>query len=216
MANQSINVEQESGVDELERLAMEDLVRRCRFGAAPSCLVIPAARGNLSSELARLGGVVVAADTADTRQDIIGRALSAGLKDEVIYTEADFSSLPDHFPEEPFDIIFCRRGLNFLPYREAKERLRQLISHLKIGGKIYLSLLGLHSELGDGYRGVDNFVQDRFTPLAPLQAKKYGTDSPLCLYSERDLFLLLMEAGGGVLRTFTTTYGNVKGVAVRV
>jgi len=28
--------------------------------------------------------------------------------------------------------------------------------------------------------------------------------------------MLLLEAGGSVLRTMTTTYGNVKGVAVRV
>ena len=30
------------------------------------------------------------------------------------------------------------------------------------------------------------------------------------------LFMLLLEAGASVLRTMTTTHGNVKGVAVRV
>jgi len=47
-------------------------------------------------------------------------------------------------------------------------------------------------------------------------AKKYGLHHPVCLYSERNLFMLLVEAGGSVLRTLTTTYGNVKGIAVRV
>ena len=47
-------------------------------------------------------------------------------------------------------------------------------------------------------------------------AKKYGIAGPVCLYSERNLFMLLLEAGASVLRTMTTTYGNVKGVAVRV
>jgi hypothetical protein len=47
-------------------------------------------------------------------------------------------------------------------------------------------------------------------------ADKYGIDHPVCLYSERDLFLLLLESGASVLRTLTSTWGNVKGVAVRV
>ena len=47
-------------------------------------------------------------------------------------------------------------------------------------------------------------------------ADKYGIAEPVCLYSERDLFLLLLESGASVLRTLTTTWGNVKGVAVRV
>ena len=45
---------------------------------------------------------------------------------------------------------------------------------------------------------------------------KYGIVGPLCLYTERNLFMLLLEAGASVLRTMTSTYGNVKGVAVRV
>ena len=47
-------------------------------------------------------------------------------------------------------------------------------------------------------------------------AEKYGIKQKVCLYSERDLFMLLLDAGASVLRTLTTTYGNVKAVAVRI
>jgi hypothetical protein len=47
-------------------------------------------------------------------------------------------------------------------------------------------------------------------------AEKYGIKGEVCLYSERDLFMLLLDAGASVLRTMTTTYGNVKAVAVRI
>lgn len=47
-------------------------------------------------------------------------------------------------------------------------------------------------------------------------AEKYGIAGSMCLYSERNLFLLMLDVGASVLRTMTTTYGNVKGVAVRV
>ena len=52
--------------------------------------------------------------------------------------------------------------------------------------------------------------------MAPALARNYGIHHPVCLYTERNLFMVLLEAGASVLRTLTTTYGNVKGVAVRV
>ncbi|MCL2636215.1 MAG: hypothetical protein FWD50_06260, partial [Betaproteobacteria bacterium] len=98
----------------------------------------------------------------------------------------------------------------------ARIALRQLLLRLRIGGKLYLSTLGLHSELGDGYPGLDLPIEERFTHLSPALAAKYELDEPVCLYSERNLFMLLLEVGASVLRTRTTTYGSVKGVAVRV
>ncbi len=44
-----------------------------------------------------------------------------------------------------------------------------------------------------------------------------GIDGPVCLYSERNLFSLLMEAGGAVIKTATSALGEqVRGVAARV
>jgi hypothetical protein len=74
----------------------------------------------------------------------------------------------------------------------------------------------MHSELGDHYAGSELAVEARFCELDPGMALKYGIKDPVCLYSERNLFMLLLEAGGSVLRTFTTTHGNIKGIAVRV
>jgi hypothetical protein len=91
-----------------------------------------------------------------------------------------------------------------------------LLLRLRIGGKLYLSILGLHSELGQGYAGAETPIDQRFAPLSPALVKKYGIQGEVCLYTERNLFMLLLEAGASVLRTLTTTYGNVKGIAVRV
>ena len=119
-------------------------------------------------------------------------------------------------PGEPFDIIVIRRGLCSMPYEQARQVVRQLLLRLKIGGKLYLSVLGLHSELSEGYTDGEATVDQRFAELSPVLAEKYNIRQPVCLYTERNLFMLLLEAGASVLRTLTTTYGNVKGVAVRV
>ncbi|MBS1189911.1 MAG: hypothetical protein H6R10_1703 [Rhodocyclaceae bacterium] len=213
--NTNINL-LESCSDQLERLVLEEVHKRRRSRNPVSALVIPAVRADVTIELARLGCSVTGVDEACHENDFKGRALAAGSTDDLSFLAGNLESLPDRICGGPFDIIYIRRGLCTLPYPRARQILRKLLGNLKIGGKLYVSVLGMHSELGDHYPEAEKAVEDRFCPLDPGMAQKYGIADPVCLYSERNLFLLLMEAGGSVLRTFTTTHGNVKGVAVRV
>ncbi|MDR2189380.1 MAG: hypothetical protein LBE62_15255 [Azonexus sp.] len=202
--------------DENERLALEEYIKRQRVKQGVSVFIFPAGRCRLAIKFARLGASVTVGDAPEWRQEIENRALAAGLGDEIRFTPCQLSELPADLPGAPYDIIVLRRGLCQLPYHQARVIVRQLLLQLKIGGKLYTSILGLHSELGDGYSGREQPIEERFAPLAPAIAAKYGIKRPVCLYSERNLFMLLLETGASVLRTLTTTYGNVKGVAVRV
>ena len=79
-----------------------------------------------------------------------------------------------------------------------------------------MTTYGIHSELSQNYPHIELPVQDRFCPIAPNIAKKYDIKEPICLYSERDLILLLIETGCSVLRSWISSYGNVQSVAVRI
>ncbi|PKO35501.1 MAG: hypothetical protein CVU34_04200 [Betaproteobacteria bacterium HGW-Betaproteobacteria-7] len=204
------------GNDENERLALEECAKRQRIDHRASILVLPAGRCSLAIKFARLGASVTVGDVAASRRETEGRILAAGLRDDITFATMGLTDLPADSPGEPYDIIVLRRGLCGMPYEQARIVVRQLLLKLKIGGKLYISILGLHSELGDGYPGGELPIDQRFAPLAPALAEKYGIARPVCLYTERNLFMLLLEAGASVLRTLTTTYGNVKGVAVRV
>jgi SAM-dependent methyltransferase len=206
----------ETGADELERYALEECVKRNRFDQRVSVLVLPDKRCETAIKFGRLGAQVVVAELPELQHDIEGRVLAAGLRDEISFVACTLPDLPEKPEGEPFDIIVIRRGLCSMPYEEARRVVRQLLLKLKIGGKLYISVLGLHSELGDGYATSELAIDQRFGDLSPALAEKYGIDHPVCLYTERNLFLLLLEAGASVLRTLTTTYGNVKGIAVRV
>lgn len=206
----------EAGIDELDQWAQGEFVKRHRVDHRVSVLVLPAGNGDSAFQFARMGGVVTVGDVAERKQEIDGRILAAGLRDEVSFAPCALPQLPDELPHEPFDILICRRGLCRLPYDEAKATMRQFLKRLRIGGKLYLSLLGLHSALGEGYEGNNQTIRERMSPLAPGVAAKYGIDWPVCLYSERDVFMLLLESGATVLRTSTTTYGNVHAVGGRV
>lgn len=206
----------ETGNDENERLALEECVKRQRFDRRVSVMVVPAGDCELAIKFARLGAQVMLVDSADRKREVEGRILASGLRDDIIYLEGEMRNFPTNPPGEPFDIIVVRRGLYSMPYEQARQILRQLLLELKIGGRIYISILGLHSELGQNYADGDKPVEQRFSPLSPALAKKYEIHDPVCLYSERNIFMLLLDAGASVLRTLTTTHGNVKAVAVRV
>lgn len=201
--------------DELERFALEECVKRQRVDRDVSILVSPAGRCELAIRFARLGAQVSVADDESLRKQVEQRALAAGLADKINFIPA--TSL-DHPTDQrgAFDIVFIRRGLSNMPYKEASQLIRRRLRNLKIGGKLYLSVLGLHSELGDGYACRELPVDQRFQALAPVMAQKYELHDPVCLYTERNLFMLFLEAGASVLKTLTTTYGNVQGIAVRV
>lgn len=206
----------ETGNDEAERLALEECVKRHRISQQVSVLVSPAGNCELAIKFGLLGAEVMALDKASAKHEVEGRILANGLADNITFHDIDLANLPENLPGKPFDIIVVRRGLCGMPYDEARKVVRKLLLNLKIGGRLYVSILGLHSAVGDGYPHSEKDVEQRFSPLAPALAKKYDIDHPVCLYSERNLFMLLVDAGASILRTLTTSYGNVKAVAVRV
>lgn len=206
----------DSGTDELERFALEECVKRQRIDHRVSILVVSDKRCELAPKLANLGAQVLIVDRPAFQQEIEGRILASGLRDQISFLPSELNALPEVFPGQPFDMIILRRGLCDLPYDKARQTIRRLLLQLRIGGKLYVSVLGLHSELGQDYVGSNDLIEQRFAPLAPSLSEKYDIRHPVCLYTERNLFMLLLEAGASVLRTLTTTYGNIKGVAVRV
>lgn len=205
-----------TGADELERLALEEIIRRQRLGNAVSALVVPTAATDLAVAMATAGARVTVGDGAAQAERALAVAAGAGFRDEIAFSTFDFLGLADTLNGEPFDVAVIQRGLCGVRYEQARRLVHELLLRLKIGGKLYVSILGLHSELADAYPGSEVVLSERFCCLAPEVAARYDLHHPVCLYSERNLFTLLLEAGCSVLRTFTTTHGNVKGVAIRV
>ncbi|MCX8145280.1 MAG: class I SAM-dependent methyltransferase [Azovibrio sp.] len=200
--------------DELLQLILQEIARRSRANARSDVLDLPCGDGRQAVAMAKLGARVLAADVGGCENSVRGRALAAAVHDLVDFTVAELGDLS--LPAGPFDLVFCHHGIDRLPYVEARRVVRGLLRSLRIGGKLFISAYGLHSALGEDYPDADKPVEARHAPLAPALARCYNILEPVCLYTERNLVTLLFEAGGSVLKTFTTTHGTVKGVAVRV
>jgi len=203
-------------VDELEHLITREIANSIRNHNLPRGLDLHCGDGAFAAHLVELGAEVLAADAASFKDAVLAQKLpdnaSKALKFVPLSHNEDFP------PEgEMFDLVFCHHGIYRLPYAEARRVLGRIIrQHLKIGGKFYISAYGLHSDLGEDYADAEKSIQERFCPLAPAHAKSYNLEGSVCLYTERNLVNLLFEAGGSVLRSFTTTHGTVKAVAVKV
>lgn len=203
--------------DELDQLAVLEVQKRQRAGQAASALVADCGDGALALRLARAGAEVLAIDARRDGRDLLAAAQALGVGGSLRFLNWKTgcgNTTP--LPGGPFDIVANHSSLSLMPYAEGVSMVRELLLNTRIGGRLYLSAYGLHSEFGDAYPDATRPIRDRFAPLPADTTARYGIPGPVCLYSERDLFLLLFEAGASVLRTFTTTHGNVKAIGVRV
>ncbi|MDR1350989.1 MAG: methyltransferase domain-containing protein [Zoogloeaceae bacterium] len=200
--------------DELEQLVLREIVLRVRSNMPTRVLDLRCGEGRRSVSMAELGATVLAADAPELSNPVKNRALAASVGDSVQFTP--IKTLPEDLPPGPFDLAFCHHGISFLPYAAAHQTLHAALKSLRIGGKLFISAYGLHSALGENYADASAPIERRFCKLTLALAKSYNIPDPVCLYSERNLVTLLFEIGGSVLRSFTTTHGTIKAVAVRL
>jgi SAM-dependent methyltransferase len=203
--------------DELDQLAVLEVQKRKRAGLVPAVLDADCGDGAFALRLARSGADVLAIDSGHDGSDLMAAAKVLGIAGSVRFLPWQpgcGNTTP--LPGGPFDIVANHRSLSLMPYSQGVAMVRELLLNTRTGGRLYISAYGLHSDFGDHYEHASKPVRERFAPLPPETASRYGIDGPVCLYSERDLFLLMFEAGASVLRTFTTTHGNVKAIGVRV
>lgn len=203
--------------DELDQLAVLEVHKRMRAGHTPTALDADCGEGALALRLARAGAEVLAIDARSDGRNVQAAAHALGVADRLRFLgwkTGCGNTTP--LPGGPFDIVANHSSLSLMPYAQGVAMVRELLLNTRIGGRLFLSAYGLHSELGDEYPDAARPIRDRFAPLPAKTAARYSIAGPVCLYSERELFLLLFEAGASVLRTFTTTHGNVKAIGVRV
>ncbi|MBK8525263.1 MAG: class I SAM-dependent methyltransferase [Betaproteobacteria bacterium] len=191
---------------ELEQWVLVELAKRQRSGESVSALLIGIGTETQALRMAEAGAqVLLLSDREAISHHNVSQCPTAVLDDEAAA-----------LPFAPFDIILSQRNFSTLRYDAARKALRACLRRLKIGGKLFVSLYGIHSDLGDNYPDGGKLVSDRLALVSPEAGSRYGLTEPVCLYAERNLFSLLMEAGGAVLKTSTSALGHVRGVAARI
>ncbi len=122
---------------------------------------------------------------------------------------------PEDFPAD-VGVAYSQRFIHYLRFDEAAHLLRMLAGRLCAKARLFVSASGLGSELGTGYADSGVAVEHRFAPLSSEMQAKHGIREAVCLYTIEELERLVLVHGFVTIRTWTTPFGNVKGVFERL
>ena len=122
---------------------------------------------------------------------------------------------PEDFPPV-VGLAYSQRFIHHLRFEEASRLLAMLALRLCAKGRLFISASGLESELGAGYAHLANPVEQRFSPLAANMQEKHRVREAVCLYTVSELEQSVVTHGFTAIRTWTSPFGNVKGVFERV
>jgi SAM-dependent methyltransferase len=169
-----------------------------------------------SKKLAQEGIEVVAIDIDDFSTELTAEDKN------ITFIQTDIRELANTEEVSGVTDVVTQRTLHYLEYTEARKLLRFLhkavlqknstINRTILSGKLFVSVSGIDSDLGNGYVGKNTRIEDRFFPLPPAQADIFGVQSPICLYTESEFRNLLEEAGWQIDELWVSAFKNLKAV----
>lgn len=181
----------------------------------PFAIDIACGAGGQAVRLAAVGANVLALDVADMHSRILDLAKENHVENRIIFLRMDMQHLSTLPPTTSFaDLIVCQRAIHYLPFKAAVNVLRSMRQLLSPGGRLFISASGMQSELGDDYAGRCMPLHERSAQLSQAMRNKHGIYGNVCLYSEQDMAQLLGDAGFCVDKIFSSSFGNVKAIAL--
>lgn len=177
----------------------------------PGCRVLDlgSGAGGQSVRMVEVGATVVAVDQFDFSEQFS----EYGYDDERLrFVCEDIAGL-GQLKEEQFDVSVCQRTIHYLRYEQALTLLKQLRGIVR--DKLFISVTGTGSLVGDTYPASGMPLPDRFASLSDLGKEKFSIHEPVCLYSEDEFKQLLSDAGWTPEVSKVTAFGNIQAICKR-
>lgn len=201
------------GVDIASRRA-DDLDRLCvaQLQQKTDALVLDGGCG-LGGHCLRMvaaGASVLAVDVCDFTEHFTAlREAQQLTKEQLQFVQADLVNLDLPLGTQVSDIVL-QRVLHYLPNPAAEQLLTQL--HMLCSDRLYISVTGLHTAIGEHYPGAQLPVEQRFHTLPPAQAELFSILEPVCLYTQTEFIDLLTNSGWKIEQCWQSAFGNIKAV----
>lgn len=189
--------------DDLDRKVLEYIMLH------PVCRVLDlgSGAGGQSLRMATAGALVTAVDQFDFSEQFAAYQLSP---DALIFVAGDLRQLSDLLPDQTFAVALCQRTIHYLPYTEAQTFLQELTTIVE--DKLYISVTGSFSLVGDTYPFGAVSIERRFGQLSALGQEMFSMVEPVCLYNQAEFTALLQSAGWIVDACWESAFGNIKAV----
>ena len=194
-------------IDDLDKRMLEHL----RIKNKPRVLDLGSGAGGQSVRMVEVGASVLAIDIYDFSTEFAEYRTEGGWSEEVLkFVSADIGDLSNLLQGEKFSDASMQRTLHYLPYGKALEALKFLRTIVQ--DKLFISVTGMDSAVGENYSGKNLPIVDRFVRLEPAEADIFQIQAPVCLYKKEEFIDLLKKAGWGVEDVWQSAFGNLKAV----
>lgn len=189
--------------DDLDRLALQYIAAHsgCRV------LDVGSGAGGQSLRMAIAGAQVTAVDQYDFEAQFAQYGQPA---EALRFVTGDLQQLSVLLPDEVFAIALCQRTIHYLSYAAAYSFLKELLQTVQ--DKLYISVTGSGSLVGDTYPCATHTIAERFCELSALGKDMFSITEPVCLYNQAEFTLLLESAGWTVDECWVSAFGNIKAV----
>lgn len=185
--------------DDLDRLCIEAV----RNATDCKVLELGSGRGGLTRRLVAVGASVTAIDIFDYSTEYSSFTNTS-------FVHGDMRDIAQLLNHQTFDLCVVQRVIHYLPYQEALEVLVYLKS--VVTGKLYISVTGIDSDIGDHYPAKAVPLAERFAFLDKVAQTTFSITEPVCLYTPVEFIVLLVTAGFEVEECWVSAFGNIKAI----
>jgi hypothetical protein len=193
--------------DDLDKRALAYIADRsgCRV------LDLGSGAGGQSVRMATAGANVLAVDQYDFTDVFTGLRTEHNLTtDQLDFSVGDLVGLSTQLADAQFAITTLQRTLHYLPYEQACSLLTYLRTITT--DKLYISVTGTGSLIGDSYPCKTEDLSKRFCELTELGKEMFQIYQSVCLYSQDEFRALLSDSGWTVDDIWVSAFGNIKAV----
>jgi len=197
----------ERRTDDIDKKILEHL----RGKSEPRVLDLGSGAGGQSFRMVEAGAFVTAIDIYDFSNEFAEYRKSQNVDEERLkFIYGDITKISEYLTSEKFTDVSMQRTLHYLPYLEAVELLTFL--RTIVSDKLFISVTGMNSAVGDNYGGREVAIESRFIKLEPVEADIFQILAPVCLYTEDEFVTLLKKTGWEVEEVWQSAFGNIKAI----
>jgi len=193
-------------LDDLDRIILQDSLSEpfskkniCNIGCGES---------TLSIALCSLGHFVYNYDRRDLSSFF---SMTKELFSKQKFTQIHIEEIKNHHLPKAVDSIVLQRVLHYMSYRDTVRFLNRITATLSEGGKMYISLTGLDSQIARGYDVKNAPIESRMGNIAEQEQQDFNISEPVCLYSLGEAQSLIESIEGiRIERIWVSQFGNIK------
>jgi SAM-dependent methyltransferase len=194
--------------DDMDRFCLDEI----KLQDKPAVLDLGCGAGGQSFRMVEAGALVVAVDKGSFSKRFEEYKTKNNFDSKKLkFIQGDVTNVLE-LSEGAFSLVLMQRTIHYLKYQDAVKLLKDLREITE--KKLFISVTGIGSGIGDEYEGKEIPLAKRFCKLNEFTANIYSIHEPVCLYTKEEFVNLLETAGWKVDRCWESAFGNIKAVCI--